>query len=132
MTSSSCKGTTPPAQVPPPVTGTAPCHRRAGIRNAADGSAAGDTAAALRAFRGRDQLQKFLRIIQPLLEFRAQRLGRNLGCNADLAGRRIGRDKPYFVDPDRSCLAVPEGALDLFDHVLGPAIRPRRMPAPVG
>ena len=96
-----------------------PLHRRAGIRNAADRSAAGD-AAALRAFRGCDQLQKFLRIVKPLLEFRAQRLGRNLGCNADLAGRRIGRDKSYFVDADRSCLAVPEGALDLFDHVLGP------------
>ena len=94
-------------------------HHRAGIRNAADRSAAGYTAA-LRAFRGRNQLQEFLRIVKPLLEFRAQGLGRNLGCDADLAGRRIGRDKSYFVDADRSGLAVPEGALDLFDHILGP------------
>ena len=101
-------------------TATAALYRRAGIRNAAHRDAASGDAAALRAFRGRNQLQKFLRIIKPLLEFRAQRLGRNLGRNADLAGRRIGSDKPYFVDADRSRLAVPEGALDLFDDVLGP------------
>ena len=48
-------------------------NRRAGIRNAAHRSAPGDSPA-LRTFRSRNQLQKFLRIVKPLLEFRAQRL----------------------------------------------------------
>ncbi len=74
---------------------------------------------ALRAFGGRDQLQQFLRIIEPLLEFRAQGLGRDLGRNADLAGGRIGGHKPHFVDADRGALAVSKSVLDLFDHVLG-------------
>ncbi len=100
------------------MAGTAPSTAGPDIRNAADRSAPRH-ATALGTLRSRNQLQKFLRIVKPLLEFRAQGLGCNLGCDADLAGRWIGSDKSYFVDADRSRLAVAEGALDLFDHILG-------------
>ena len=65
-------------------------YRRTRIRNTPNRCASRD-ASALRAFCGRDQLQKFLRIIQPLFEFRAQRLCRNLCRHADFAGIRSRR-----------------------------------------
>ena len=43
-----------------------------------------------------------------MLEFRAQRLGRDLGRDADLAGRGIGSHKLHFVDPDRALLLSPK------------------------
>ena len=51
---------------------------------------------------------KFLRIIQPLLEFGPQRLGCNLRRNGHVGRARIGRHKLHFVDPDRGRLAVSE------------------------
>ena len=55
-----------------------------------------------------------------MLKFRAERLGCDLGRHAYLASGGISGDKPDFVDANRRALAVSEGTLDLFDHILGP------------
>ena len=75
--------------------------------------------AALGAFSCGDQLQQFLRIVEPLLEFGTQRLCRDLSRHAHLAGRRIGGYKPDLVDADGSVLAVPKSTFDFFNDVLG-------------
>ena len=56
--------------------------------------------ARIRPFGSGDQLQQFLRIIQPLLELRSQRLRRNLRRDADITGQRIGGHKLHLIDSD--------------------------------
>ena len=68
--------------------------------------------------RGGNQLQKFLRIIEPLLEFGAQRLGGKLGSNGIFAGGGIGGYELDFIDADRGILVITEGFLDLLGEVL--------------
>ena len=65
----------------------------------------------VRAFRGGDQLQQLLRIVQPLLEFRSQRLSCDLGCDAHIAGQRIGRNELHFINLDRADRACSPPAL---------------------
>ena len=119
ITSSSCRGTTPPPQVPATRDWNCTFYHRPPFGTLPIGAPPATTAA-LRAFRGRNQLQQFLRIIKPLLEFRAQRLRSDLGCDADLAGRRIGRYKLTSLMRIEVVLLSPKASLDLFDHILGP------------
>ena len=58
------------------------------------------------AFGGSDQLEQFLRIIQPLPEFWAEGLRGNLRGYAYIASQRVGRDELYFVDFDGAVLAA--------------------------
>ena len=76
--------------------------------------------AGVRAFGRGDQLQQFLRIIQPLLEFRPERLGRDLSGDADIPGQRIGRHKLHFINLDRAAqlAAGTERFFDLLGNVL--------------
>src|SRR5450755_4946303 len=73
--------------------------------------------------RRSDQLQKLLRVVQPLFEFGAERLGSELRRHRNLARGRIGRHKLDFVDADRGILVVAEGLFKLLREVLrlGPA-----------
>jgi len=63
-------------------------------------------------------LQKFLRVIEPLLEFRAEGLGGELGGDGIFAGGGIGGDKLDFIDTDGGILVVAEGFLNLLGEVL--------------
>src|SRR6202140_3735116 len=89
------------------------------VRDAAEGRAAlyARTAVA-RSLRGGNQLQKFLWVVKPLLEFGSQRLGGELGGNGIFAGRGIGGDKLDFIDADRGVLVIAQGFLNLFGEVL--------------
>ncbi len=78
----------------------------------------------VRAFGSRDQLQQFLRIIQPLLEFRSESLGRDLRRDADIPGQRIGRYELHFINLDGAALLVrAERFFDLLRDIL--RFRPR-------
>ena len=92
------------------------CSRRY-IRDTANRYAAPSTAAA-RAFGRGNELQQFLRIVQPLLEFGAQRLGSNLRRDGYVSVAWISRYKFDLVDPNRRLFVIPERILDLLDHVL--------------
>ena len=73
---------------------------------------AATASASVRTFGGRDELQQLLRIIQPLLELRSQRLRRNLRRDAHVAGQRIGGDELHFVDLDgAACCCQRPGLL---------------------
>jgi hypothetical protein len=76
-----------------------------------------------RSLRGRDQLQEFLRIIEPLLEFRTDGLGGQLGRDGNFSGGRIGGNELDLINADGRILVVAEGFLDLLGEVLrfGPA-----------
>ncbi len=70
-------------------------------------------------FSSRNQLQKFLRIIQPLLEFGTERLSSDLGRDGNVAGSGIGRNKLDFIDSMVACLlSSVKNFLDLFDDIL--------------
>ena len=119
MTSSSCSGTTPPAQVPPPAS-TAGCSAASAqplhyIRERCQWVRRPRAATAgTRAFGRGDQLQQFLRIIQPLFEFRAQSLGGNLRRDGYIGRARVSGHKFDFIDPDCGLFVVPERILDLL------------------
>ncbi len=88
-------------------------------RDAAQGRAARSARTAVaRSLSGGDQLQKFLRVIEPLLEFGAEGLGGELGGNGIFAGRGIGGDELDFINADRGILVVAEGFLNLLGKVL--------------
>src|SRR2546430_5731909 len=80
----------------------------------AHGHATWPTASTMRALRSSDELQQFLWIIQPLVEFRTESLGGNLRRDGYVARAWIGRDKSDFVDSDRSLFVVSKRVLDLF------------------
>ncbi len=110
--------------VPAALPGLCPGNPVAGTSwNASEGNsraAALAPAACVGAFRRCNQLQQFLRIVQPLLEFRAQGLRRDLRCHADVASQRVGRHKFHFIDLDRAALAfVVERFFDLLGYILG-------------
>src|SRR5229473_370498 len=87
--------------------------------NAAEGRAAGSARTAVaRSLSGGDQLQKFLRVIEPLLEFGAEGLGGELGGNGIFAGRGIGGDELDFINADRGILVITEGFFNLLGEVL--------------
>ena len=89
------------------------------VGNAAQRRAAGCSGTARAcSLSGGDQLQKFLWIVEPLLEFRAEGLGRELRRHRKFAGGRIGRDKLDFIDADRGILVFAESFLDLFREIL--------------
>src|SRR5262249_48788682 len=90
----------------------------ANIGNAPHGGTAFDSATRARTFRSRNQLQQFLRIIQPIPEFRAERLRSNLRSHADLTSSRIGSYKLDLVNADAGLFAVPQGRLDFFSDIL--------------
>ena len=80
---------------------------------------AGCSASRVRAFRGCDQLQQFLRIVQPLLEFGAERLCRDLRRNAHIAGQRVGSHELHFINLDGAAFFVfAQRFLDLLGNVL--------------
>lgn len=54
----------------------------------------------MRTFRCGDKLQKLLRIIQPLLEFRAEGLSSDLRGYADIGGPGVGGHEFHFIDLD--------------------------------
>jgi len=108
MTSSSCKATTPPVHGPvlpgpalPPVA-SPPGLGIEGTLPMGSGN----------------QLQKLLRIVQPVPEFGAERLGRKLCGNRKLAGSGIGGDELDFIDADGGILVVAERLLNLLGEVL--------------
>ena len=72
----------------------------------------------LRAFGGGNQLQKFLRIVQPLLEFWPETLRRNLGGDGHVAGGRVGGNKFHFINSDRCLFTIAKAVLDLFGDIL--------------
>ena len=106
----------------PAVLAAPPLRRFAGpsARNIRDASnrRATDRPARARTFRCGDQLQKFLRIIQPFFEFRSQSLRRNLCRHAYVRRARIRRHKLHFIDPNRRSLAVTERVFNLLHHIL--------------
>ena len=71
-----------------------------------------------RSLGGSDQLQKFLRVVEPLLEFGAEGLGGELRRHGILAGCGIGGDELDFVDADGGILVIAESFLDLLGEVL--------------
>jgi hypothetical protein len=73
---------------------------------------------ALALLGGGNQLQKLLRIIQPVLEFRAERLRGELRGHGKFAGGGIGSHELDFIDADRGILFVAEGLLNLLGEVL--------------
>jgi hypothetical protein len=77
-------------------------------------------AAGIGAFCRCDQLQQFLRIVQPLLKFRSQCLRGDLRRHANIACQRIGRDKFHFVNSDRALFAgAVQRFFDLLRYILG-------------
>jgi hypothetical protein len=66
-----------------------------------------------------NQLQQLLRVIQPFLEFRAERLGGDLRGDGNFAGGGIGGNEFHFINANRRFLGVAQGLLDLLDQVLG-------------
>ena len=68
--------------------------------------------------RRSDQLQHFLRVVQPLFEFRAERLCRQLCRHGNFSGRRISRDKLYFVNFDGGVLVIAQRFFKLPGEVL--------------
>ena len=95
------------------------CHSRTHrhIGNAANRSAARYATSGLSPFCGRDELQQFLRIVEPFFEFWSQGL-RQSSRNADLARGRVSGDKLDLVDADRRLLVIPKSVFDLFGDVL--------------
>ena len=73
----------------------------------------------MRALRSSNELQQFLRIIQPLLELRTESLRGNLRRNGNVACARIRRDKSDFIDPYCGLFIVSKSVLDLLDDILG-------------
>ena len=125
MTSSSCKGTTPPvhdARDDAPGDDWSAGAGAAGnwdVGDAAEGRAAGNAGTATaRSLGGSDQLQKFLRVVEPMLEFRAEGLGGELGGHGIFARGGIGGDELDFIDADGGILVIAERFLDLFGEVL--------------
>ena len=127
MTSSSCRGTTPPVQVAPATCSARTCSAGASAYaagngdggNAAEGRAAryaGATGA--RSLGGGDQLEKFLRVIEPVLEFGAKSLSGELCRHGKFARGGIGGNKLDFIDADGGTLVVAQAFLDLFGEVL--------------
>ena len=97
--------------------------RAAGNRDAGDaaeGRAAGRAGTAgARSLGGGDQLQKLLRIAEPLFGFGAEGLSGELGGHGNLAGGGIGGDELDFIDADGGILVIAEGFLNLLGEVLG-------------
>jgi hypothetical protein len=61
----------------------------------------GTAAGTLRPFRGNDQLQQFLRIVEEfvgLFRIQSQRARGKLRCDCGLSDGRVGRHKTYFVN----------------------------------
>ena len=58
------------------------------------------------AFGSSNQLQQFLRIVQPRLELGAKRLRGDLRRDADVARQRIGCHELYFIDLDCAALFI--------------------------
>ena len=123
MTSSSCRGTTPPAQVPPPLPrfalrtrtfGTLPIGALPPLRRSAR---LPRPQSAATAFADRSAS----------LEFRAEGLGRDLGGNGNVAGRRVGGNELNFVDPDGRLLIVTKDGFDMLGDVLGSGARRKRL-----
>ena len=87
--------------------------------DAAEGRAAGCARTAVaRSLGGGNQLQKLLRVIEPLLEFGAEGLGGELGGDGIFAGGGIGGDELDLIDADGGILVIAEGFLDLLGEVL--------------
>src|SRR5712692_9487831 len=82
-------------------------------------SLTGKRAGASGPFGSGNQLDELARIVEPVFELRAQRLGGNLRRHRDVCRRRVGSHKFHFVDPN-AALAVRERAPDLVGQLLGP------------
>ncbi len=91
---------------------------RGGQGRATQRSASTPLAAGACTFGGRDQLKQLLRIVEPLLEFRSESLGRDLRGDHHVAGRGIGRNELHFVNLDGGVFDLAQGFLDLLGHVL--------------
>src|SRR5207244_3677691 len=70
-----------------------------------------------RAFSSSNELYKFGGIVEPILEFRAQRLSGDLGRESDVIRSWVGRHKLNFVDADISFI-VGKCAPDLGRQLL--------------
>ena len=70
------------------------------------------------ALRRGNQLQQFLRIIQPLFELRPQRLRRQLRGHRYFPRRRVGCHELDLINPDGRILVVAQSLLDLLGEVL--------------
>src|SRR5260370_21588622 len=74
---------------------------------------------AFRAFSSSNELYKFGGIVEPIFEFRAQRLSGDLCRDGDVRSSWVGTDKLNFVDADISFI-VRECAPDLGSELLRP------------
>ena len=93
--------------------------RDGNIRDRAQGRSAGFSGTARAStLSGGDQLQHFLRIVQPLLEFGAERLRCELRGDGNFSGRGIGGDELHFVDFDGRILVFAERLLELLGEIL--------------
>jgi CHAD domain-containing protein len=69
-------------------------------------------------FSGGDELQKLLGIVEPVFELGPERLGRQLGGDADFPGGGVGSNEFDFVNLDGGVLIIGKAALDLRRHIL--------------
>jgi hypothetical protein len=108
-----------PGSTGPSGSAASPTPSAANGGHCADGRASRVTiSSAVGAFGSRNQLQEFLRIIQPLLELGSECLCGDLGCDRNFSGGWISSHEFHFIDLDRRAATVAKGVFDLLGDVL--------------